>query len=158
MKPEILKLKTEFIHQQAEAEKHYEKMREIVNKAVNIFKEDKNITFDDFKGARILMERESGFELAACERLDMPNIEALIIKNMLENFNKGHGIFFLPIQEYFEHIEDDPGSVDNITFFDGELDEIIEYRLKDVIDFIKNHLGEDPKKYFKDFYGKDKKK
>ncbi|MCK4927169.1 MAG: hypothetical protein KAS11_01780 [Candidatus Aenigmarchaeota archaeon] len=156
MKPEIQKLKTEFMHQQAEAEKHYKKMREIVNKAVNMFKEDKNITFEDFKGARVLMDWESGFELAARQRLDMPNIKELIIENMLENFNKGHRIFFLPIQNYFEY-EDDPGSVDNITFFEQELDEIIEYRLKDVIDFMKNHLGEDPKKHFKDFYGKDKK-
>jgi len=86
MEPEILKLKAEFIHQQVEVAEHISKMQDIVNKAVNMFKEDKNITFEDFKDARNLMDRESGFELAALERMNMLNIKELIIENMFRNF------------------------------------------------------------------------
>jgi len=156
MKPEIQKLKTEFIHQQVEVAEHISKMQDIVNKAVNMFREDRSVTFEDFKDARILMDRKSGFELAMLARLDMSNIKELMIEYILKNFNPEHDINFLLIKDYFKH-KGDTGSVDNITLFERDFNEIFKYRLRDVIDFIKNHLGEDSQEFFRDFYGKDKK-
>lgn len=154
MRPEILKLKTEMTHEQAEIAKHREKMVEIRRKVVKLFKEDKNIAFDDFKKAGILMDSAYGFEYAALERMDMPNIKEFITENMVRRLIKVPDVEFIAIDKYFNYMGESGG---NTMFFKGELDEIIEYYLKDVTDFIKNHIGEDPKKFFKDFYSKDRK-
>ncbi|MCK4927168.1 MAG: hypothetical protein KAS11_01775 [Candidatus Aenigmarchaeota archaeon] len=156
MKPEIQKLKTEFIHQRVEVAEHVHKMQDILDKTVNLFREDRSITFEDFKDAKILVDKKSGFELAKLTQSDMPNVKELMIEYILKNFNPGHNINFSLIKEYFEH-KGDTGSVDNITLFERDFNEILEYRLRDVIDFIKNHLGEDSQEFFRDFYGKDKK-
>jgi len=86
MKPEILKLRAEHIHQQAEIAKHREKMEKIRDKVAKMFREDRSITFEDFKDARNLMDEADGFEFAAIERLYMPKIDELIIENILMQF------------------------------------------------------------------------
>jgi len=124
MRPEILKLKTEMAHEQAEIAKHREKIVEIRKKVVNLFKEDKNITFDDFKKAGVL-----------------------ITENMVRRLIKVPDVEFIAIDRYFNYMDESGG---NTMFFKGELDEILKFYLKDVTDFIKNHIGADPKKYFKE--------
>ena len=154
MRPEILKLKTEMAHEQAEIAKHHEKMVGVRKKVVKLFKEDKNIAFDDFKKAGVLMDSAYGFEYAALERMDMPNIKDFVTENMVRRLIKVPDVEFIAIDRYFDLMDDKGG---NTMFFKSELDEIIEYRLKDVINFIKNHIGENPQEFFKDFYRKDKK-
>ncbi|MCK5452083.1 MAG: hypothetical protein KAI51_01485 [Candidatus Aenigmarchaeota archaeon] len=147
MRPEILKLKTEMAHEQAEIAKHHEKMVGVRKKVVKLFKEDKNIAFDDFKKAGVLMDSAYGFEYAALERMDMPNIKDFITENMVRRLIKVPNVEFIAIDRYFNYMGESCG---NTMFFKSELDEILEYYLKDVTDFIKNHIGADSKKYFKE--------
>ena len=143
MKPEILELRAEHIHQQVEIVKHREKMEKIRDKVAKMFREDRSITFEDFKDARNLMDEADGFEFAAIERLYMPRIDELIIENILKQFLRKHDVNFMAIKEYFRR-RDDQESIDNIDFFDKELDKIIKSKLREIIFYMKYNLNKNP--------------
>ncbi len=151
LKKEIIELRTEFLDIQKDIKEIQSRKDILVNKIHQLFKNDKNISFDDFKDAEFLLQLDSAFELAASERLDNPEIKKLIAENMIEKLMHKQKINFTAINDYFDSI-DESEKIDNMIFFEHELDEIIEFKLKDVLDYIRNNLGEDPRAFFKDFY------
>ncbi len=144
----IHRLKMEHLNiqkQQVDIQKDKEKLKD---KIIQLFREDKDISFDDFKYSQSLLEIEGVFEGIVLERLDQPDIKKIITEKMIKNL-LSNNINFIAIQNY---IGQDNEKQTNLLFFEHEIDELIEYKLKNIIDYIKNHIGEDPKSYFKDFY------
>ncbi|NOQ37750.1 hypothetical protein GQ472_02570 [archaeon] len=149
METEIEKLKTELLDEEIKLNKHYQKKDEIQAKITKVFRENIYLTLDDLKDAKNIMGLGSSFELAAIERIDTLDIKKLIIKSMLKDFIPEHKNCTALIKDYFRGL-DKQECIDNITLFENRFNKIVEYRLKDVTDFIKNHIGADPKKYFKE--------
>ena len=149
MKTEIEKLKTELLNEEIKLNKEYRKKDEIQAKITKLLRENIFLTLDDLKDAKNLMNLESSFELAAIERIDTLDIKGLIIKNMLKDFIPERKNCTALIKDYFRGLGKQE-CIDNMTLFENRFNKIVEYRLKDVTNFIKNHIGADPKKYFKE--------
>ncbi|NOQ37749.1 hypothetical protein GQ472_02565 [archaeon] len=159
MKPEIQELENEVIQWQAEIAKHRKKMKDIRNRIVTLFKEDKSIIFDDsfknYENMKILIDNRTVSEFVKAGRLDKSNIKKYIIRKTQDGFSPsqlsgGKCLYTIAIIAYFEYLDMDE-CIDNITFFEREMDEIVEHRFKDIRDYLENHMGEDPKQFIKDF-------
>ena len=159
MEPDIQELENEVIQWQARIAARRKRMKDIRNRIVTLFKEDKSIIFDDslknYENLKIIIDNETISEFVKSGRLDKSNIKKYIIRKTLDCFYPSYipgcnSLYTLAIIAYFEYL-DMPECIDDIIFFEREMDEITEYRFKDIRDYLENHIGEDPKLFIKDF-------